>query len=173
MDFMSRVELTKRLKTAAVFGLTLSTVLIGMPAKAQEQQKTESATANRRIAMVLPKAPASQAGKSHIPVAVKVNGQAITRLDPEAEFASRPAFNRPAQKQMDEQLRTAIIDGASKAERLSRSYNHHVANLIVWLASSLGDCTTITPNGYPGIRSNRPLEPKPVYSQPNQIFQID
>lgn len=169
MDFMSRNKARTNIVIGAAAISMLSLSLL--PALAQEQPQQEqpaSNTANRRIAMVLPKAPAQVA--KPIPVTVKLNGQPVSRLDPESEFGSHA--RRPMQSK-DNEVKAAIVDGASKAERLSRSYNHHVANLIVWLASSMQDSKTFSPQNNPLLRPYRPIEPKQPPMPANQIFLID
>jgi len=54
-------------------------------------------------------------------------------------------FRRGKQKCAANNIREVLIDGASKIEQLSRSYNRRVADLIVWIANSMSQPTTITP----------------------------
>ncbi len=155
------------LACAAVFVLGSSTVVL-----AEESQDKSSAA--RRIAMALPKAPA-EIKPAPVHPAVKVQARASeTLVNPLDEFANRPHISTLASKKaLPNNIREVLIDSASKIEQLSRSYNRRVADLIVWIANSMNQPTTITPGSNQNLSGQRVIEPKPLTKTERSFFQID
>lgn len=125
----------------------------------------------RRLAIALPKAPTQQA-KQVDPARIPAKS-----LEPAAEFASRPRIiSNPSQPgEMPEHVRAVLIDGAEKAEQLSRSYNRRIADVIFWLANSFNNGSTLTPAVGPGLQRSQRVDFKRQVPNEHQnaIFQID
>ncbi len=152
--------------------LSLIVLASGLPAISQESSETGE---KKRIAMVLPKAPANVAVKT-TPVSVQSQHTSVSAetssVEPATEFGSHV---HPKEKEIPDSFKAAIIDGAEKLEMLSRSYNQRIADFILWMLSSMKTNPTITPHASPYFKPFIPAEHKsfPGVRSTQQIFQID
>ncbi len=157
--------------------LTASLILIFscIPAGNTQQLSEEQLKANdgRRLALSIPGERKSQASE----IENKKTKSASLPVDPEAEFASKHHLKQNEQaNQIPDNIKELLVDGAEKAELLSRSYNRRVADLIIWLANSMNKSTSYTPAQGPHLHRQQPLETHPLTSSFNKhasIFQID
>jgi hypothetical protein len=149
-------------------------LVIGSPSLVLADEGQDKTSGARRIAMALPKAPAA-AKQALVQPALKVQAKApVALVNPLDEFANRPHISAPASKNaLPNNIREVLIDGASKIEQLSRSYNRRVADLIVWIANSMSQPTTITPGSNQNFSGQRVIEPKPLTKNDRSFFQID
>jgi hypothetical protein len=163
----------------AMQGLTLGLLLLQgfSPVSAEDDRQTQ--TNHRQIAMVLPKAPAVTVSRAGVqtPVIKTVKTNAVSKSappEPQAEFASRVHSQKQAQPgQIPAGVREVLIDGAARAERLSRGYNRQIADLIVWLANSMmNQSGTISPMHNMNLRDKHVIPQAPPRGESGS-FQID
>jgi hypothetical protein len=150
-------------------------LLLNLSSSAFAQDSPQKQTSGRRLAMVLPKAPVAPV----LPVTTVVPTRAVKlqavvpAVNPQEEFAGHPRISTPStSKQIPSNVLSVFIEGATRAEQLSRSYDRHIADLIVWIACSIKDSTTITPLSSPYLRLQRLIEPQPL-NQHERMTQID
>lgn len=131
----------------------------------------------RRLAMVLPKTTVAPVLPVRVvPRAVQVssNKAVLPAIDPQAEFASHPVITpTPGRRQVPGDLAVTLLDSAARAEQLSRSYNRHVADLVVWVANSMKHSQSFTPIASPNLRWQQVIEPQPLNNSSNRITPID
>lgn len=148
----------------------LASLLLPEAAFSQDENARSSSN-HKQLAMSLPSVPRAAVQKAPFSVPCK---KLMSKQEPEIEFASHhgvpPVPARPENNA--DKIKDILIDGASKAEMASRSYNRRVADLIVWFASSMKQSGRISPASSQMLRRQAPLET--VKSRPDsQILQID
>lgn len=139
---------------------------------ASAQQEGSKSTNHRQLALSLPKVPQSAASvKVPVPGAV---GNDMQKREPELDFVAHPAvLPIPAKPENNQdRIKEILIDGASRAEVASRSYNRRVADLIVWFANSMKQPGRITPVSNQSLRRQLPIEPEKTRTSA-RIVQID
>jgi hypothetical protein len=166
---MSKISITFALTGILVAGLSLQVM-------AQDSQQNQKSA--RRIAMALPKAPLVTRMPANTVVPARPKAVSVSpSINPQEEFASHPhvTTTQVGSKQIPDNVRAVLIEGASKAEQLSRGYNRRIADVIFWLASSINQSsTTITPMTSPNARFQNMLEAQPLKRQTQgKLIQID
>lgn len=151
--------------------LSIVIITTGLPAFSQGEA---DAVAKKRIAMVLPKAPANGGTVKTVPVpaspAQKL-AEPVSTIEPATEFGSRARKD----KEIPDSFKAAIIEGAEHLEVLSRSYNQRIADFILWILASMKNNPTITPHASPYFKPFVPVEHKtvPGIRSAQAVFQID
>ncbi|MBX9723871.1 MAG: hypothetical protein K2X81_20860 [Candidatus Obscuribacterales bacterium] len=141
---------------------------------AAAQESTQRQAGSRRIAMALPKVPEQTVTAK--PVVTIPTANAPKAAGTEASVDPQSYNKASRATEIPENVRAVLIDGAAKAEQLSRSYNRRIADLIVWIASSWTQPSKYTPAQAPYFGKQRSIEPQPLTHNEHKsgyIFQID
>lgn len=135
----------------------------------------EKASDKRQLALAMPKPKAQVQAPLTVTVSSKKKTSSPT-IEPAQEFASRPHLSIPRKSgQVPDDAKAVLVETAAKAEQLSRSYNRRIADLIVWIISSMKESPTFTPPTSPHLQQGLPVELALFgkQHQRNTIFQID